>query len=125
MSDLKDDTGKLMWSALPWDQLAELAKVCMYGDSKYLKDNWRAGSTPERYWDAALRHMVAWRTERNDPESGLHHLAHAAVSLLYGMFLDKLKFNVKPECGAVLSSGDNVVVCNLTEGHPGRCEVWE
>jgi hypothetical protein len=89
-TDLKADQGKLEWSALPWDILPEIVTVCVYGNSKYAPDNWRHGSDPVRYWNAALRHLLAWKSgEKVDPESGQLHLAHAVVSLLYAMVLDK------------------------------------
>lgn len=49
------------------------------------EDNWR--KVPElrrRYYAAAMRHLVAWwGGERLDPESGLHHLAHALCCVAF------------------------------------------
>lgn len=48
-------------------------------------DNWelvQGGGV--RYFDAAMRHTLAWHQgEIRDPESGLHHLAHATTCLLF------------------------------------------
>jgi hypothetical protein len=36
-----------------------------------------------------MRHVHAWRAgETKDPESGLHHLAHAGCCLLFMLWLD-------------------------------------
>ena len=52
-------------------------------------ENWRHvqdGQT--RYYDAALRHLTAWRDgEFLDDESGLPHLAHAIVSAMFALEL--------------------------------------
>lgn len=53
-----------------------------YGACKYGKDNWRQGFAYSRLYDAALRHILAfWQGEDLDPESGLHHLLHAAWNI--------------------------------------------
>jgi hypothetical protein len=37
-----------------------------------------------RYFDAMQRHVWAWRRgESLDPETGMHHLAHAACCLFF------------------------------------------
>jgi len=81
----KDDTGKLEFSLLPWAATQQVVKVLMYGAKKYAPDNWRHVPNPQkRYFDAAMRHLIAWHGgEVNDPESGHPHLAHAACCLLF------------------------------------------
>jgi len=79
----KDDQGKDRMSLLPWKALRLAAKVLTFGAQKYGSNNWQGVST-ERYEDALLRHYEAWRGgERNDQESGLPHLAHAACCVLF------------------------------------------
>lgn len=60
--------------------LIEYGKVCSYGSrSKYAQNNWRYGYVWSLSANALLRHYLAWvGGEDLDPESGLHHLAHAA-----------------------------------------------
>ena len=49
---------------------------------------------PERYDDAALRHIQAYLSgELNDPESGKPHLAHALCCLMFRLELDLRKSN--------------------------------
>jgi hypothetical protein len=65
--------------------LEEVVKVLTYGANKYSADNWKHVDDMEnRYFDAAQRHMWAYRRgELRDPESGMHHLAHAMCSLMF------------------------------------------
>jgi hypothetical protein len=43
-----------------------------------------------RYFAAAIRHMVAWKSgELNDSETGVSHLAHAATNLLFMLYFSK------------------------------------
>lgn len=60
--------------------LTEYGKVCSYGSrDKYAQNNWRYGFVWSLSANALLRHYLAWvGGEDNDPESGLHHMAHAA-----------------------------------------------
>lgn len=86
----KDDAAKPRWSLIPWAQLAQVVEVLEHGARKYGDFNWRrVPLASDRYFDAAMRHLVAWRHgERLDPESGLPHLAHAICCLLFMMWFD-------------------------------------
>lgn len=59
--------------------LREYGKVCSYGSNgKYAQNNWRLGFQWSLSANAMLRHYLAWvGGEDLDPESGLHHMAHA------------------------------------------------
>ena len=56
----------------------------------YGPDNWRrVTDAKNRYFAAMVRHITAWwGGEKFDPESGLHHLAHAGCCLLFLMWFD-------------------------------------
>ena len=57
------------------------------------ENNW-ALVEPERYDDAALRHIQAYLSgEVSDPESGKPHLAHALCCLMFRLELDLRKSN--------------------------------
>jgi hypothetical protein len=83
----KDDQGKPACDLLPPAALLQVAQVLAFG--AYIKgygpDNWRKVSPlRSRYLAAALRHVFAYmKGEKNDPESGCHHLAHAVCCLLF------------------------------------------
>lgn len=88
---MKFDTDKLRWSLLPAGTVEEVVKVLEYGAKKYKEDNWKSVAHGHiRYYDAAMRHINAWwNLERKDPETDLHHLAHAICCLMFLMWLDK------------------------------------
>lgn len=87
---VKHDGAKRRWSLLPWRSVAAVVDVLEFGAKKYAVDNWqRVPDARARYADAAMRHVVAMLGgERDDPESGLHHAAHACCCLLFLMWFD-------------------------------------
>jgi len=90
----KYDDGKLMFELLMPGPLRQVVAVLTYGAKKYEANSYRCGLKWSRYVGAALRHIWAWYGgEEYDPESGLHHLAHAICCLLFLLdFVD-----IKPE----------------------------
>ena len=87
---MKFDGAKHRWSLLPSGTVQQIIAVLEFGAAKYAENNWQhVDRGPERYYDALMRHVHAWRGgETNDPESGLHHLAHAGCCLLFMLWLD-------------------------------------
>jgi hypothetical protein len=80
----KFDHGKPQVNLIPSVALIEMGKVLAFGAQKYDRGNWAKGLATSRYYDAATRHLLAWNAgEDTDPESGLSHLAHAAVNLCF------------------------------------------
>lgn len=84
--DLKDD--KLRWELLPLTLIKRVVEVFHFGARKYSPNTWQnLDNGYDRYKAAMLRHIVCFEEgERLDPESGLHHLAHAAwnsLAMLY------------------------------------------
>lgn len=80
----KFDDGKLRVDLLPSESLFEVAKVLGFGAIKYGEHNWRKGMEWSRLYAAAQRHMMKWNAgETHDEESGMNHLAHACVNLLF------------------------------------------
>lgn len=87
----KFDIGKVRWSLLPYGTMEEVLTVLEYGAQKYAENNWKkVPDAQRRYYDAAMRHLDAWRHgEEVDPESGSSHLAHAVCCLMFMMWFDK------------------------------------
>ena len=88
---IKHDAGKLRWSLLPGGTVQEIIKVLEFGAAKYGDNNWqRVPDARERYYNALMRHVEAWwQGESYDPESCIHHLAHACCCLLFLMWLEE------------------------------------
>jgi len=81
----KYDGGKLEYGLLPPFALEETVKVLTFGAQKYERGNWqKVPDSKRRYFDAMERHIWAWKKgEQLDPESGIHHLAHAMCCLMF------------------------------------------
>jgi hypothetical protein len=80
----------------------ELGLAMLEGALKYGKHNYRAvGVRYSTYFDAALRHMMAWwEGEDIDPDSGLHHLVKCMA------------------CCAVMR--DSIILGNANDDRPPR-----
>lgn len=91
LEERKNDASKLPWHLLPWGPTAEVVSVLEFGSRKYGENNWQLVPLGRiRYFSAAMRHITRWWMGENlDPESGLPHLAHAACSLLFLMWIDR------------------------------------
>lgn len=87
----KFDSKKLDWSLLPVECVEEIVKVLHFGARKYSRDNWKLVDSPEdRYYAAAMRHLVAWKKgHKRDKQSGKSHLAHAGCCLLFLQYFDR------------------------------------
>lgn len=90
---------KAKFSSLPVAEIISLVEAFYEGDKKYSQFNWRQeGALASKYFDAAMRHLLAWWTgEDYDEESPTvaHHLRKAISNLLiildadaYGMLKD-------------------------------------
>lgn len=80
---VKFDQEKPRYDLIPAKALHELVLVYTMGSQKYAARNWEIGLDWSRVFGALMRHSWAWfRGETHDPESGLHHMAHAAWSCL-------------------------------------------
>jgi hypothetical protein len=81
---VKFDQGKVRWDTIPVEPLNEVMRVLDYGAKKYARDNWRTGMPYGRVFSSLMRHILAWwGGEDRDPETGIHHLAHAAANCLF------------------------------------------
>lgn len=70
------------YSLVPVVPLREVARVYGHGAVKYAPNNWRLGYPFAWSLDSLGRHIEAFKEgEDLNPETGLHHLAHAAFHL--------------------------------------------
>ena len=81
----KNDQGKNRLDLIEPQFIEGVGEVLTFGAQKYEPNNWQNVEDPEdRYYAAALRHLMAWRKgETADKESGLSHLKHAATNLMF------------------------------------------
>jgi len=88
--DKKFDQGKLAWDLLPWKSIREVVRVFNFGATRYGEETWKDIKDPrKRYFAAAQRHMIDWWCgEKDDSDSGINHLAHAAWNILVLLWFD-------------------------------------
>lgn len=96
----KFDGGKLEYGLVPPLALKSLVEVLTFGAQKYDRDNWQiVPDAKRRYFDALQRHVWAWKEgESFDPESGLHHLAHAMCCMMF-LYEHDVKYSKSTEEG--------------------------
>ena len=93
----KSDDGKPKLDLVPRQILYDIARVREYGNEKYGDpENWRTVE-PERYRNAAFRHLLQYLDDPygNDKESGLPHLWHLACNVAFLCEMEKGEFNEK------------------------------
>lgn len=82
----KMDAGKARIDLIAPEMVYGVASVLAFGAAKYSERNWEKGMSWGRCFGAMMRHLWSWWAgERNDPESGWPHLAHAACCLMFLM----------------------------------------
>lgn len=90
---LKYDKGKLQYSLLPYEAIDAVVEVLTWAITRetpppYPKGSWKQVEK-SAYLDAAGRHYSKYCSgEKNDPESNLSHLAHAACNYLFILWKD-------------------------------------
>lgn len=98
---VKYDSGKVNPTVLlvVGQALESVVRVLVFGAKKYGVNNWISVPNAEsRYYDAALRHLLADAAgDEDDPESGEPHLAHAACSLMFISDLQIFRSNCERE----------------------------
>ena len=94
--------GKPQVSRMPTGGVIHTAAAIQYGAEKYGPFNWRDIPVEAlTYTDAVYRHLLKWIDgEDCDAESGLHHLGHAAATLM--VLLDAM------ECGTLIDNRPTV-----------------
>ena len=86
----KFDQGKRRWRLLPIDIIEDVVDVFDLGAIKYGVNNWQKCDDWDRYYDAMMRHMMAWRQgEQFDSETKKHHLVHAICCAIFLIWKDK------------------------------------
>ncbi len=72
------------------DFIEEMARVMMFGEKKYTRDNWRLGADYSSILDGMGRHInKRIKGEKLDDESGLSHMAHLACRAMFLYYYEK------------------------------------
>ena len=95
MTGIKYDSEKPDYSLIPPNALEDVAKVLTHGAQKYDRNNWQhLENLDNRYFAAAQRHLWALRRgETSDPETGIHHAAHAICCMMFMVEFSYLQTN--------------------------------
>lgn len=89
---VKDDSSKPPMHLIDGYALEQLAKVLAFGAEKYAPHNWRKGLAQTRLISAAIRHLSAFNGGQDtDPETGLHHAAHAMCCCMFMVWMSANK----------------------------------
>lgn len=89
----KNDEDKNRLDLIEPEFIEGVGEVLTFGAKKYEPNNWQnVDDAQDRYYAALLRHLFAWRKgEKNDEESGLSHLKHAATNLMFLLHFEEEK----------------------------------
>ena len=89
---VKDDSAKPPMHLIDGYALEQLANVLAFGAEKYAPHNWRKGLAQTRLISAAMRHLSAFNGGQDtDPETGLHHAAHAMCCCMFMVWMSANK----------------------------------
>ena len=122
----KDSIGthKAPMSTVPAPVLAEVGVAMLEGAAKYGRHNYRvAGVRASVYYDAALRHLMAWwEGEDLDPDSGLSHVTKAITSLvvLRDSMIQGQCTDDRPPCSAAFYPTLNAQAAAILERHKDK-----
>ncbi len=116
-------TNKAPMSCVPISVIAEMAVAMYEGARKYGRANYRdAGVLGSVYYDACLRHLMAWyEGEDTDPDSGLSHITKAIACLVVlrdAMRRDMWVDDRPPRCADGWIAELNAAVAALNDRYP-------
>lgn len=122
---IKADGGKPKLSLVPTEIIFDIARVREYGCKKYPNggpNNWMLVE-PERYRDAAFRHLLAYISDPYgvDEESGLPHLWHLACNVAFLCEIEKIRKTNEPIVKHETSVCKHYDYCTLKALHGGVC----
>lgn len=109
--EAKQDGGKIRPTLVPVELIKAVAQVREYGNQKYGdSENWRTVE-PQRYRDAAMRHMLHYISDPQgtDSESGLPHLWHLACNIAFLTAMDYPILNVTDDILSDSRSNESLI----------------
>lgn len=84
----RDNQGKLEWSLVDFPSFEPMVQVLKWActDKKpvpYPRDNWKKGMNLDDVYDSLLRHVLALKDEKLDPESKIRHIGHVMCNAMF------------------------------------------
>lgn len=81
---------KQRWDLLPMEPIGAIVEVLTWAVAKHGDSSWKERASTEENYAALMRHLAAWRIDREskDHESGFLHLAHAASRILFQLWFE-------------------------------------
>lgn len=128
---LRYNEGKVRYDLLDDYTLEQMAKVMTFGATKYAENNWQKGMKWSKAEASLKRHLAAYKEgEDFDKETGLYHLAHAAVNLMFMINYYKTHPELDDRRKSYLTQPKitldiDEVVCSWQDGYSERfgCQV--
>lgn len=84
----KHDSGKELYNLIPPECTKALAEHLTYGAQKYKADNWKKVDDVNRYYNALMRHVEAWRTGEIFDEDGKRHTVAVFTNAMFLLWFD-------------------------------------
>lgn len=108
----KDEKNKARIDLVDPEFIVGIAEILGYGAEKYEPYSFqKVTSGLDKYYAAAMRHLLAWRTgDFEDVETGQNHLLHAACNLMFLLRLQHM------EIAGPLMSVEELNECNNNMG---------
>jgi hypothetical protein len=118
---LRYNADKVRLELIPPDWFWALGQVLTRGAIKYDTRNWERGMPWSTMIGCSLRHIVKFMCgERYDPETGCHHLAHAAWNCLALMTYDIRKIGQNDLDASALPSFTTTAMLDDVSGPMGE-----
>ena len=131
LTNPKDALGivKTPVSTVPCQVIMEVGVAMLEGAAKYGRHNYRAsGVRVSVYYDAAMRHLMAWwEGEDIDPDSGLSHVTKAISSLVVlrdAMFQNTAVYDRPPRGNPEWMQELNKSTKQILDKHPDPAEPF-
>lgn len=96
--NIKDSEGKNRLDLIEPDFILGLGEALTFGSKKYSDNGWKdIKNKHDENYASLMRHIMAWRKgEKQDPESGLNPLLHAAYNIMV-LYYDDLQKEKKQQ----------------------------
>lgn len=119
----KHDEGKARLDLIDPKFMSELGDILRDGAKKYSEGGWKTiPNAKERYYAAAMRHLVAYKDgSAKDEESGCSHLMHAAANIMFLRWFERENVKVREEAENTIWYKAAMAAHELAKGECDKC----